>query len=103
VAYGDVLFVLAGAVFLAAVVVLYLLWTILVASAETSDHLNRGTEISRNDVEYYLTVVSTGLLTLTLLAYCAREFFWPLIRRQILKRPVKAWFVITSSDRFDLG
>jgi hypothetical protein len=59
-------------------------------------------EISRDDVTYYLTIISTILITLTLIAYCIREFVWPWLRRHMLKRPIKAWFVITSKDRFDI-
>jgi hypothetical protein len=59
-------------------------------------------DIPRDDVIYYLTIVSTVLITLTLVAYCIREFIWPWLRRRKLKHPIDAWFVITSKDRFDV-
>src|SRR2546430_11673778 len=50
-----------------------------------------------------LLIVSTVFIILTLCAYSLREFIWPFARRVRLRHPVKAFFVITSQDRYDLG
>jgi hypothetical protein len=34
--------------------------------------------------------------------YCLREFVYPFYRRWKLKEPARAYFIITSKDRFDL-
>jgi hypothetical protein len=58
---------------------------------------------SQNQLDHFLLVISTIFIILTLLAYCYREFLQPSVRRLRLKSPVKAYFLITSNDRFKLG
>jgi len=78
-------------------------------SAQTMDtppaHLHPLLEYITNDktVDRYLLLISTFFVILTLLAYCLREFICPLIRRVKLRHPVRAWFVITSYDRYEVN
>jgi hypothetical protein len=55
------------------------------------------------DVDHYLLITSTVFIILTLIAYIAKEFLSPLIRSIRLRHPIKARFVITSADRYNIG
>jgi hypothetical protein len=58
--------------------------------------------LSDSKVDHYLLYVSTVFVILTTAAYCLREFAYPFYRRWRLKHPARAYFIITSKDRFDL-
>jgi len=58
--------------------------------------------LSDSKVDHYLLYVSTVFVILTTFAYCLREFVYPSYRRWRLKKPARAYFIITSKDRFDL-
>lgn len=58
--------------------------------------------LSDAKVDHYLLVVSTVFIILTLVAYCLKEFVYPIVRKIRLRYPAKAYFLITSIDRFDL-
>jgi hypothetical protein len=58
--------------------------------------------LSDSKVDHYLLVVSTVFVILTTVAYCLREFIYPFYRRWRLKEPARAYFIITSKDRFNL-
>ena len=53
--------------------------------------------------DHTLLVASATFILLTLVAYVIREFIEPKYRDYVLQHPVKPQFVITSSDRYDVG
>jgi hypothetical protein len=52
--------------------------------------------------ERLLTIIANIVIIISLCAYVLKEFIWPYIRRTLLQSPVKAFFIITSLDRFEL-
>jgi hypothetical protein len=52
--------------------------------------------------ERLLTIIANVVIIVSLGAYLAREFLSPLTRKLVLRSPVVAHFMITSSDRYDL-
>jgi hypothetical protein len=53
-------------------------------------------------VDRLLLILSTTFVILSVVAYWIREFAGPVWRRRRLTSPVKARFLITSRDRYDL-
>lgn len=54
-------------------------------------------------IDRHISIITSLIIAASLLAYIFKEFIYPSIRRWRLKYPVKAHFLITSLDRFELG
>ena len=53
--------------------------------------------------DHALLVASAIFIFLTLVAYIIKEFIAPYYRNHVWRHPVKPQFVITSSDRYEVG